>query len=256
MAWIAKMMRGQRVLARCDEAGKLASEGGRVEIRYKPNDGRAYRAFEGNLGAASDAEVLPDDHCGPAGDPGADKAAQAEKKAAAKQSVRSGGAKPAEKHSEHPGGVVVVYADGACTGNPGPAGLGVVIYDGDARRELSEYLGKGTNNIAELTAIQRAAEALAGDGRAVEIRTDSKYSIGVLSQGWKAKANVELVAEVKSALAKLGKWRLTYVPGHAGVAGNERADELARNAVGSRESPGWKELKIKRPATAKVPEAG
>lgn len=101
--------------------------------------------------------------------------------------------------------------------------------------DCSEYLGEATNNVAELTAILRAAELLPV-GAAAVVRTDSQYSIGVLQKGWKAKANQELVAKVKTALAARKGWRLEYVPGHAGVAGNERADELAREAVASRKS--------------------
>ena len=65
----------------------------------------------------------------------------------------------------------------------------------------------------------------------------------MLSKGWKAKANVELVAEVKKALKRLPGVRLLYVPGHAGVAGNERADALARAAVTARRSSGWQVVK-------------
>jgi ribonuclease HI len=115
----------------------------------------------------------------------------------------------------------------------------VVADEEGARSELSEYLGTATNNIAELTAILRVAEKYAGDPRPVEIRTDSQYSIGVLSKGWKAKANTELVAEVRRALAMMADVHLTYVPGHSGFAGNERADELARAAIVARRSSGW-----------------
>jgi ribonuclease HI len=98
-----------------------------------------------------------------------------------------------------------------------------------------EYLGIATNNIAELTAILRAAE-LVPRGAAAVVHTDSQYSIGVLTKGWKAKANQELVANVKTALAGRTGFRLQYVPGHAGVPLNERADELAREAVTRRAS--------------------
>jgi ribonuclease HI len=68
------------------------------------------------------------------------------------------------------------------------------------------------------------------------VHTDSQYAIGVLTKGWKAKANQALIAGVKVALAKRSAWRLVYVPGHAGVPLNERADELAREAVRTRSS--------------------
>ena len=63
------------------------------------------------------------------------------------------------------------------------------------------------------------------------IHTDSQYSIGVLTKGWKAKVNQELIAKTKSLLAKRPQARIVYVRGHAGVPMNERADELAREAI-------------------------
>jgi ribonuclease HI len=102
-----------------------------------------------------------------------------------------------------------------------------------------EYLGEGTNNIAELTGVLRAAE-IVPDGAAAVVHTDSQYAIGVLTKGWKAKANKELIASVKVVLARRQasgqSWRIVYVPGHAGVPLNERADELAREAVRTRTS--------------------
>ncbi|HVV85124.1 MAG TPA: ribonuclease H, partial [Kofleriaceae bacterium] len=129
---------------------------------------------------------------------------------------------------------VHVWTDGACTGNPGPAGLGVVVLDGDLRREHKEYLGHGTNNIAELTAVLRGLDMLDTTERPVLVYTDSSYAIGVLSLGWKAKANTDLVAEIRDRLASFTDVRFVKVPGHAGVVENERCDELARAAITSR----------------------
>ncbi len=231
-------LRDAKVLARCDEGGRLVDEGGRVEIRYKPRDGRAYRAGARNLAPIAGAAVLPDDHCGPAeaAAPKGASATKGSKKSAKKSSKSSKAAAAPPRHEE---GAVIVYADGACSGNPGPAGLGVVVLDGDARAVLSEYLGHGTNNVAELTAILRAATRLRGTDKPVRIYTDSKYSIGVLTQGWKAKKNPELVRDTKAALAALDDVALYYVPGHAGVELNEVADQLARRAVDERASDGW-----------------
>src|SRR5438309_6949357 len=96
---------------------------------------------------------------------------------------------------------IIAYTDGACTGNPGPMGIGVVLIAGSHRKEISEYLGpRGTNNIAELTAILRALEAIKDRSRPVVIHSDSAYAIGLLSSGWKAKANTELVARIRALL--------------------------------------------------------
>ncbi|MDI1446692.1 ribonuclease H [Polyangium sp. 6x1] len=241
MPWVRALLRGQKVYAKADEAGRLVSDAGRVEIRYKPNDGRKYGAREDNLKVVP-GEVLPDDACGEAeavekkeGEAKvATKSAGASRAKATTSEERKAAAKAAHDAAPPPAeGHVVAYADGACTGNPGPAGLGVLVEDGDRRIEISEYLGQGTNNIAELTAILRAVEAVEGTGKSLLVRTDSQYAIGVLQKGWKAKANTELVAAVKDALKK-SKARLEYVPGHSGVRGNERADALAREAVRSR----------------------
>jgi ribonuclease HI len=235
MAWRRMTLRGKRVLARCDDSGRLSEQRGRVEIRYAPRDGRAYFASSRNLEAGDEDEVLPDDHCGQAEQPESKKGRGAGKT----RNRTAGGERAVAPPSAPSGEEVLVYADGACSGNPGPAGLGVVMLWDDRRRELSEYLGKGTNNIAELTALLRAAEALQDTSRPVRIYTDSSYSIGVLTKGWKAKANKKLVGDVKEALGKLADVELHHVPGHAGVVLNERADALARIALESQQSPGW-----------------
>jgi ribonuclease HI len=114
-------------------------------------------------------------------------------------------------------------------------GIGVVVVAGDRRKEHGEYLGKGTNNIAELTAIRRgleiAEELSPGQDFAVRVYTDSSYAIGLLSQGWKAKANQDLVAELREFLRGFHDLRMIKVEGHAGVPENERCDLLARQAV-------------------------
>ena len=236
MPWVRALLRGQKVYARADESGRLVADNGRVEVRYKPNDGRKYGAREDNLSVVA-GDVLPEETCGPADtvEKKKDAPATATRPAAGSTSEeRKAAAKAAhEQAPPPPAGQVIAYADGACTGNPGPAGLGVMIVDGKRCIELSEYLGEGTNNIAELTAILRAVEEVPDDVP-MTVFTDSQYAIGVLQKGWKAKANQELVADVKRALGARKKTKLVYVPGHSGVSGNERADELAREAVRTR----------------------
>lgn len=144
--------------------------------------------------------------------------------------------------STHTDQEITVYTDGACSGNPGPCGLGVLVCWGDREEECSEYLGEGTNNIAELTAIYRGLQKIHGEGKhhqRVVLCTDSQYAIGVLSKGWKAKANQGLIAEIKATLKSFKTIRFEYVKGHAGIEGNERVDELARQGVEARRSTGW-----------------
>jgi ribonuclease HI len=242
MGWRYMVLRKQRVLARCHDDGSLVEEGGRVEIRYKPKDGRKYAAATRNLVAAKDATILPDDHCADAEPPA--KGTTRAGKSAAKDGAERAVSAPTKARP----GEVIAYADGACSGNPGPAGLGVVMLDGDTgeQRELSEYLGRGTNNIAELTAILRAAEAMRDPKKPLRIYTDSSYSIGVLTKGWKAKANRELVQTVQDALARLEDVELHHVRGHAGVELNERADHLAVVAVETCETAGWRGVERER----------
>ena len=126
---------------------------------------------------------------------------------------------------------IIAYTDGACSGNPGPAGIGVVLVCGDKRKEISAYIGEGTSNIAELSAVVAALEAIKDRTREVVVHTDSSYTIGVLSKGWKAKKNVELIAQTRALAAAFSNLRFQWVPGHSGVVENERCDELARAAV-------------------------
>jgi ribonuclease HI len=130
---------------------------------------------------------------------------------------------------------VEIFTDGACSGNPGPAGLGVVVVgDGAGQREISEYLGAATNNIAELTAILRGLEAVSDKTRPVIVYSDSAYSIGLLSQNWKAKKNVELVRELREVCRQFSDLRFVKVLAHSGIALNERVDQLAVAAISRR----------------------
>jgi ribonuclease HI len=127
----------------------------------------------------------------------------------------------------------MAYADGACVPNPGQAGLGVVIVSPNgSRHEGYEFLGQGTNNIAELTAVLRACEWLPPNCEPI-IYTDSKYVIGLVHDGHNASRNVELVDEVRKAVSRCGA-RLVHVRAHSGVELNELADSLAMRAIQTR----------------------
>jgi ribonuclease HI len=195
-------------------------------MKYRESDTRSYRPLPQNLGAASAQAAQP--------------AEPAKAAHTAKPAARPAPAKPHAEKSPASGQTVHVWTDGACSGNPGPMGIGVVVVAGDRRKEHGEYLGKGTNNIAELTAIRRGleiAEALLPDQDfAVRVYTDSSYAIGLLSQGWKAKANQELVADLREFVRGFRNLRMVKVEGHAGVPENERCDVLARQAVAQNRS--------------------
>lgn len=219
--------KGGLVWVRADESGALVLDNdGRAEMKYRESDAKSYRPSPGNL--------TPDsgEPGGPAEAPREVLRSEAGKEAG--KTARAPRAAAASKGAGLPAGAVEIWTDGACSGNPGPMGIGAVVIDGSERREVGEYLGEGTNNIAELTAIERGidlAEANRDDGRRFRIYTDSSYAIGVLSKGWKAKANQELIARIKRRLAALPRVEFVKVAGHAGVPENERCDELATGAV-------------------------
>ncbi len=206
------MYRGGKVWAQVDDQGELVTERGLVKIRYREDDDREYSA------KASDVEDIDE--------------------ARLKKKPKSSSRKPSSKKSppktmadELPPDTLVIYTDGACYGNPGPAGIGALLEWRGQEKEISEFLGHGTNNIAELTAIQRALESVKNPRVPVRLFTDSSYAIGVLTQGWKVKENRELVAKIRGLLGKFPNLQLIKVKGHSGDPRNERVDQLARDGI-------------------------
>lgn len=196
-----------------------AGSDGRVDVIYK-RGGKVYRAALRNLEHDPEARTLSDEEVGQA-DAGAPTKPRSTRRRLPDDD------RPAIDPFE-------AWVDGACSGNPGPCGIGVVLLDRGTRREISEYLGVGTNNVAELTAIIRALEEAtrhAPRDRTVVVHSDSSYALGLLGLGWKPKTNQALVERMRSLAAGLSDLRLRKVQGHAGVVENERADRLARDAV-------------------------
>jgi len=139
-------------------------------------------------------------------------------------------------------GVVEVYADGACKGNPGPGGWGVLLVAGGRERELHGGEPATTNNRMELTAVIRALEALPPASR-VRLYTDSQYVQKGMAEwisswkrrGWrtadkKPVKNEDLWKRLDEA-ARHHQVEWHWVKGHAGHPGNERADALANLGV-------------------------
>ncbi len=126
---------------------------------------------------------------------------------------------------------IKIYTDGASSGNPGPSGIGVYMIYNERIKEISEFIGNATNNIAELKAIKRGLEELKKFDIPVGIYTDSSYCLGVLTKNWKVKANIELILETKKLIKKFKSIEIIKVKGHSGVKENEIADKLATSAI-------------------------
>jgi len=124
-----------------------------------------------------------------------------------------------------------IYTDGASSGNPGPSGIGVVLRFSKHEKEISRYIGITTNNMAELEAIRSGLMAVKNSNLPVRVFTDSRYACGVLTQGWKAKKNQDIIESIKKTLSKFNDLKFIKVKGHAGIEGNERADFLATSAI-------------------------
>jgi len=140
--------------------------------------------------------------------------------------------------------VVEIYTDGACRGNPGPGGWAATLEIGEHLRELSGAEAATTNNRMELTAVIRALEALKRPVKA-RVHTDSEYVRRGITEwlpGWKRRdwrtadkkpvKNRDLWEQL-DALAAGHEIEWRWVPGHAGVPGNERVDRLATAAIDS-----------------------
>jgi len=137
---------------------------------------------------------------------------------------------------------VEIHTDGACQGNPGPGGWGVVLSSQGQTRELSGAERDTTNNRMELMAAIVALETLTRPAR-IDLYTDSRYvrdGITTWIHDWKRRnwrtaakkpvKNVDLWQRLAAALAR-HEVAFHWVKGHSGNAGNERADALARDAI-------------------------
>ncbi len=137
---------------------------------------------------------------------------------------------------------IEIYTDGACSGNPGPGGWGVILRYKGVEKELNGGERLTTNNRMELTAVIEALKSLKGPCF-VHLYTDSKYVMkgftewlpGWIERNWKTASkqpvlNVDLWQEL-SALAAMHTIDWNWVKGHAGHPENERVDKLAREFI-------------------------
>jgi len=134
---------------------------------------------------------------------------------------------------------IIIYTDGACTGNPGAGGYGAVIIHGDRREELSGGYKLTTNNRMEMMGAIVALESLPSNSK-VKLHSDSKYIVDAVVKGWAQKwqrngwkrnskemaKNPDLWQELLD-LCKIHDIEFIWVKGHAGIPENERCDRLA-----------------------------
>ena len=144
---------------------------------------------------------------------------------------------------------VEIYTDGACSGNPGAGGWGVILRYRDVEKEMSGAEAETTNNRMEMTAVINALRALKRPCN-ITLYTDSKYVMDGVNEwlpNWKK--NNWKTANKKTAVKNIDLWqeldallvqheiRWVWVKGHNGNVDNERVDELARNAIKSLSAP-------------------
>lgn len=138
---------------------------------------------------------------------------------------------------------VLIYTDGACIGNPGPGGYGVVIVAGVHRAELSQGFRRTTNNRMEILAAIAGLQALTQKCR-VTLFSDSEYVVKAMSLGWAKRWRAKgwkrnsrefaLNPDLWERLLKLCEYHqveFTWIRGHAGNSENERCDQLATQAA-------------------------
>ncbi len=138
---------------------------------------------------------------------------------------------------------ITIYTDGACSGNPGSGGYGVVLIYNNKRKELSEGFKLTTNNRMEILAVIKGLETL-NQPCEVTLYSDSKYVVDAIEKGWVERwksnnwkrnkkemaVNIDLWKRLLELLA-IHKVKFKWVKGHANNIENERCDELARNSI-------------------------
>lgn len=208
--------KGNKVWIATNEDQQPLQENGKVLVKYQLNQPHEYWVHPSKVSPLeADGSTAPPQ--GPQG--------EKRKAAKGKNTMRT---VPETTVSEDAcARAICIYTDGACSGNPGPAGIGAVLRYKGKSKEISRYIGMATNNIAELEAIRVALEEVKNRALPVILFTDSSYALGLLTKDWKARENQVLVQRLRELAATFRQLTFVKVKGHAGHPDNERADRLA-----------------------------
>lgn len=142
-----------------------------------------------------------------------------------------------------------MYTDGGCLKNPGPGGYGVVLLNGDHRKELSGGFRRTTNNRMEIMAVIAGLQALKTPCE-VTIYTDSQYLVNAMTKGWvkrwqasgwmRNREEKALNSDLWEQLLRLCQRHIVkfvWIRGHAGNSENKRCDQLAKQAARQKDLP-------------------
>lgn len=218
--WKRVRFKENKVWMAVDPNEKPVTRNGKILIKYQLDQDYEYWVHEDNVFPLT---------CDAAGAEGSGRGSSSGMKPKSKKRIAPGlNGSGAETENQK---AVYMYTDGASSGNPGPAGIGVVLKFGKNEKEISRYIGITTNNIAELEAIRAGLVDLKTSKIPVRIYTDSTYAQGVLSLGWKVSKNIDLVVSLRTLIEKFHDLKIIKIKGHAGHPENERADALARAAI-------------------------
>ena len=217
--WKRMCFKHNKVWVALDHDGRPGVEKGKVRIKYQLDQPHEYWVH------LESVRPLPQKGgCRP--DTAAGKSAPKKSNATTHSGTDKGTVSAAPESK-----IIHVYTDGASSGNPGPAGIGIFLRYGLHEKKISQYIGIATNNIAELEAIRVGLAEIKNPALPVRIYTDSSYALGLLTLKWKPKKNKELVASIKKLMQSFKDLQFIKVQGHAGDEGNELADRLATGAI-------------------------
>ena len=214
--WTRKYFKRNKVWMATDKSGATLMKENRVLVKYQLDQDHEYWVLKKHIRDISDQPETPPSESPTLTDrkPVSDKASDA-----------------VEESSPADPDTIVIHTDGASSGNPGPSGIGVVMrYHGHVKK-ISKYIGRATNNVAELEAVRTALVSLKRKDLPVRIHTDSQYVYGLFASGWRVRKNQQLEAMVRKLISQYKNIQFIKVCGHQGILDNELADRLATSAI-------------------------